>query len=517
MTIERTPMAQPITAFIPSSGGAHTALLVERLRASGAVRRIFLLSSGEAPAALPGTRRIAVPSLTSSAAMREVVRHTTSGHALLVLADTGVELGQSALQRLSGVAAGTGAGVTYADYWDRKGGVRVPHPLTEYQSGSVRDDFAFGAMVLLDATAMKRAARECATAGYRFAGWYELRLALSRHAPVVRVAEYLYTKEETDLRSSGEKLFDYVDPRNRAVQVEMEFAATDHLKRIGAYLKPRFAPVTFRPRGFAVQASVVIPVRNRVRTIGDAVGSVLRQQAQFPFNLIVVDNHSDDGTTDILRTLAAGDARVIHHVPARTDLGIGGCWNEAVAHPLCGMFAVQLDSDDLYRDGTTLQRIVDAFHKEKCAMVIGSYQMTNFQLEEIPPGVIDHREWTPDNGRNNALRINGLGAPRAFYTPVLRGIGFPNVSYGEDYAVALAVSRHYQIGRIYEPVYLCRRWEGNSDADLDITKQNLFNHYKDKVRTFEIMARQRMNAAGRGRKPGGRKAAARTNARRRPS
>jgi glycosyltransferase involved in cell wall biosynthesis len=320
---------------------------------------------------------------------------------------------------------------------------------------------------------------------------------MSRHAPVVRIAEYLYTKAETDARRSGEKQFDYVDPRNRAVQVEMEFAATDHLKRIGAYLKPRFTPVSFRDGGFPVEASVVIPVRNRARTVGDAVASVLRQRPSFPFNVIVVDNHSDDGTTEILRDLAAGDGRVVHHVPQRTDLGIGGCWNEAVHHPLCGRFAVQLDSDDLYRDETTLQRMVDSFRAEKCAMVIGSYQMTNFQLQEIPPGVIDHKEWTPDNGRNNALRINGLGAPRAFYTPILRRIKVPNVSYGEDYAVGLAISREYRIGRIYEPVYLCRRWEGNSDADLDIAKQNAYNHYKDKVRTFEILARRRMNARGR--------------------
>ena len=237
----------------------------------------------------------------------------------------------------------------------------------------------------------------------------------------------------------------------------------------------------------------MIPVRNRVRTVGEAVESVLRQKADFDFNVIVVDNHSTDGTTDLLRTLAAKDARVLHVIPDREDLGIGGCWNEAAHHPRCGRFAVQLDSDDLYKDGTTLQRVVDAFYRDRCAMVIGSYQMTNFQLEPIPPGVIDHKEWTPENGRNNALRINGLGAPRAFFTPVLRAIKIPNVSYGEDYALGLAISREYQIGRIYEPIYLCRRWEGNSDADLDIARLNAFNFYKDKVRTFEVMARIRLN------------------------
>ncbi|HCV43282.1 MAG TPA: glycosyl transferase, partial [Bacteroidetes bacterium] len=237
---------------------------------------------------------------------------------------------------------------------------------------------------------------------------------------------------------------------------------------------------------------VIIPVKNRIKTIGDAVGSALNQKTEFPFNVIIVDNHSTDGTTDVLQSFASKDARMLHLIPRREDLGIGGCWNEAVHHAKCGRFAVQLDSDDLYKDETTLQRIVDTFWQERCAMVVGSYQMVNFNLEEIPPGVIDHREWTPENGRNNALRINGLGAPRAFFTPILRQINFPNVGYGEDYAVGLAISREYQIGRIFEPIYLCRRWEGNSDADLDIAKQNAFNFYKDKLRTFEIMARNRL-------------------------
>jgi glycosyltransferase involved in cell wall biosynthesis len=274
----------------------------------------------------------------------------------------------------------------------------------------------------------------------------------------------------------------------------MEQVATDHLKRIGAYLRPDFKPVKFDEGHFEVEASVIIPVKNREKTIADAVGSVLKQNASFPFNCIIVDNHSTDGTTKILRDFVKKDERVIHVIPERTDLGIGGCWNEGVHHLQCGRFAVQLDSDDLYKDETTLQKVVDCFRKEKCAMVIGSYQMTNFKLEEIPPGVIDHKEWTPDNGRNNALRINGLGAPRAFYTPLLRKLNVPNVSYGEDYALGLMLSREYQIGRIYEPVYLCRRWEGNTDADIDITKSNTFNAYKDKLRTFEILARQKKNA-----------------------
>jgi glycosyltransferase involved in cell wall biosynthesis len=287
---------------------------------------------------------------------------------------------------------------------------------------------------------------------------------------------------------------------------------TEHLKQIGAWLKPRFKTPNLDGVAFQTEASVIIPVKNRVQTVGDAVSSVLKQQTTFPFNLIVVDNHSTDGTTDLLRSFAQKDNRMVHLIPERQDLLIGGCWNEAIMHPACGRFAVQLDSDDIYSDETALQKIVDAFHREKCAAVIGSYRMTNFKLEEIPPGVIDHREWTPDNGRNNALRIQGLGAPRAYYTPIIRGIRFPNVSYGEDYAAVLAVSREYQIARIYEPIYLCRRWEGNSDAGIDVVKQNAFNLYKDKLRTFEIMARQRMNkgakaAASAAKKPQPAKAA----------
>jgi hypothetical protein len=374
---------------------------------------------------------------------------------------------------------------------------RTPHPVIEYQEGSIRDDFNFGSLLLLHTKTVKAAERQICRTGYSFAGWYSLRLGIARRAPLVRVGEFLYSKIEGDLRKSGEKQYDYVDPRNRKVQIEMEDAATFHLKKVGGYLAPTFSRVRTDRGDFPVEASVIIPVRNRVRTIGDAIGSVLKQETPFSFNCIIVDNHSTDGTTEVVKDATARDARVVHLVPERLDLGIGGCWNRAIHDERCGRFAVQLDSDDLYKDGSTLRRIVETFHAEKCAMVVGAYQMTNFQLEEIPPGVVDHREWTPENGRNNALRINGLGAPRAFFTPVLRAIDIPNVSYGEDYAVGLAISRDYQIGRIYDPLYLCRRWEGNSDADLDITRLNLFNHYKDKVRTFELKARQRKNEAAR--------------------
>ncbi len=486
-------MPKPITAFLPYSGQQFTKTTIEQLQQSGLVERVFLFVTGTDDVHVPGCDSIAVPSLTGSKAMSMMARKASTPYTMLILHDTEIDFGQFGVDRFAGTARSTDAGMVYSDYYDIKLGVRTPHPVIDYQLGSVRDDFNFGSVVLLDSARLKEAAAQLAGTEYLYAGWYAIRLAVSRAAQLLRIGEFLYSKIESDLRKSGERQFDYVDPRNRQVQIEMEIAATDHLRKIKAYLKPQFKEVNLKQQNFPNEASVVIPVRNRVKTIGDAVESVLRQSANFPFNLIVVDNHSSDGTTELLRGFATRDNRLVHIIPTRQDLGIGGCWNEAVHHHSCGRFSVQLDSDDLYKDETTLQRIVDTFHAEKCGMVIGSYQMTNFKLEEIPPGVIDHKEWTPDNGRNNALRINGLGAPRAFFTPLLREIKVPNVSYGEDYAVGLAISREYQIGRIYEPVYLCRRWEGNSDADLDITKQNQFNLYKDKVRTFEILARQELN------------------------
>ena len=322
---------------------------------------------------------------------------------------------------------------------------------------------------------------------YEWGALYDLRLRMKK---IVHVNEYLYTEVETDTRKSGEKQFDYVDPKNRAVQIEMEQICTEHLKRIGAYLEPKFKDVEFTG-GFPVAASVVIPVYNRVRTVKDAVESALSQKCDFPFNVIVVDNHSTDGTTKLLEEIAAKDDRLIHIVPAKYDLGIGGCWNLAVHDEACGEFAVQLDSDDVYSGTDTLAKIVSAFREQNCAMVVGTYQMTDFDMQPIPPGVIDHREWTEENGRNNALRINGLGAPRAFWTPLLRTINLPNTSYGEDYALGLRISREYRIGRIYDVLYCCRRWEGNSDAALDIERVNANNLYKDRIRTWELAARMK--------------------------
>ncbi len=488
---------KPITAFLPYTGEPFTRETVEFLRKSGLVERVVLLAVGEDLPNIEGCLSVPVASLHGSKTMAVLAKQTKTPYALLLLHDTQIDFGQFGIERFLRVAEETGAGMVFADYFDMKEGKRTPHPVIEYQSGSLRDDFNFGSVVLLRSAGVKRAAADLKGGKLVFAGWYALRLALSRRAPLVRVGEFLYSKVESDVRKSGERLFDYVDPKNRQVQIEMERAVTGHLKKIGAYLKPGFAKIKLDEGEFPVEASVIIPVKNRTKTVGEAVESVLKQQTTFPFNVIVVDNHSTDGTTDVLRALAARDSRVLHVIPERLDLGIGGCWNEGAHHGRCGRFAVQLDSDDLYKDGTTLQRVVDTFKRERCAMVIGSYQMTNFALEPIPPGVIEHREWTPANGRNNALRINGLGAPRAFYTPVLRKIKIPNVSYGEDYALGLAISREFQIGRIYEPIYLCRRWEGNSDADLDVNRLNGFNFYKDKIRTFEVMARIKKNRTAR--------------------
>lgn len=424
---------------------------------------------------------------TSSEAIKRLATEATGDYTLLYIKDTEVVWGYLAQERMKQVMDATGAAMVYADRYVIKDGQREQAPVIDYQKGSLRDDFDFGAVVMIRTSVLKEAASRM-KANYRYAGFYDLRLKLSQRYEFVHINEYLYTEQEKDLRLSGQKQFDYVDPRNRERQIEMEQACTEHLKEIGAYLEPQFKNVDFNQEAFEVEASVIIPVRNRVKTVKDAINSVLSQVADFPFNVIVVDNHSTDGTTEVIAKLAA-DKRVIHVIPERTDLGIGGCWNMGIHHPQCGKFAIQLDSDDLYSDEHTLSKMVSAFYEQQCAMVIGTYRMTDFDLNTLPPGIIDHKEWTPENGRNNALRINGLGAPRAFYTPVIRQIGFPNTSYGEDYAVGLAISRHYQIGRVYDVVYLCRRWSGNSDAALNAFQVNANNLYKDRIRTWELKAR----------------------------
>lgn len=422
-----------------------------------------------------------------SETIREIAAETNTDYALVYTKTTTLELGYLALERLLQIAQDTEAGMVYADHFQVKGDEQVKAPVIDYQKGSLRDDFDFGSVLFFNAKALKESVSRM-TESYLHAGLYDLRLKLSQRYALVHANEYLYSEVEEDNRKSGEKQFDYVDPRNRDRQIEMEKACTQHLKEIGGYLEPNFKDIDFNQGDFEVEASVIIPVRNRAATISAAIESVLKQQTSFKFNIIIIDNHSTDGTTEAIDAFKA-DERVVHLVPERNDLGIGGCWNYGVNDARCGKFAVQLDSDDLYKDEHTLQTIVNAFYEQKCAMVIGSYMMTDFDLNELPPGVIDHKEWTPDNGRNNALRINGLGAPRAFYTPVLRAIGLPNTSYGEDYAMGLNISRQYQIGRIYDVLYLCRRWGGNSDAALSIEKVNANNLYKDRIRTWELEAR----------------------------
>jgi len=429
-------------------------------------------------------------SFTSTATIKAVAAASRGKYTLLYTKAQPLNLGQFGLERMVQMADDAGAGMVYSDYFEMKDGQLQPSPVIEYQAGSLRDDFNFGSVLLYNTAALKAAAARMDKV-YNFAALYDLRLKVSQNHSLVRLPEFLYTEVETDTRKSGQKMFDYVDPKNRQVQIEMEQACTQHLKDIGAFLEPKFRSIAFEKTDFPVEASVIIPVRNRVKTIADAIKSVLSQQTEFDFNLIIIDNHSTDGTTELVKSIAAGDKRLIHIIPERKDLGIGGCWNAGVMDPRCGKFSVQLDSDDLYINDHVLTKIVRAFYDQQCAMVVGSYQMVNFKLEEIPPGLIDHKEWTPDNGRNNALRINGLGAPRAFYTAVLRDVKVPNTSYGEDYALGLNISRHYQIGRIYEPLYLCRRWDENSDASLDIQKLNAHNFYKDKIRTIEFLARQR--------------------------
>ncbi|MDL2323205.1 glycosyltransferase family 2 protein [Bacteroidales bacterium OttesenSCG-928-A17] len=424
--------------------------------------------------------------------LKQLMSSIETKYTLIYPTGKSVRWKNGALERLIRLAEDSDAILLYADFFAEKEGLFFPHPLNDYQPGSIRDDFDFGPAVLYKTSFLKQIVSQMDDS-LQYSALYDLRLRVSQFQLPLHIPEYLYFAEETDRRKSGEKQFDYVDPRNREVQIEREKVCTKYLKEIGAYLKPEFLDLPKIEAIFPVKASVIIPVKNRERTIADAIRSALSQQTDFDFNVLVVDNYSTDQTTNIIRDLQKNNSNLIWICPDSPDHGIGGCWNVAVNHSLCGEYVVQLDSDDLYSDEATLSKIIDKFETEKSAMVIGSYRMVNFNLEEIPPGVIDHKEWTPDNGRNNALRINGLGAPRAFYTPVLRENPFPDVSYGEDYATCLAISRNYQISRIYEPLYLCRRWEDNTDADLPIEKINMHNRYKDFIRTNEIRARINKN------------------------
>ncbi|MBI5807357.1 MAG: glycosyltransferase family 2 protein [Ignavibacteriales bacterium] len=479
-----------ISVYLPFSGAQYNFDLLKELKNNKLIKKIFLLTQNSQIEIPNGCEVLSVENLTSSKTIDSILKSDDSNYVLLFTQDSHYELGQFAIERFYNVINSTQAAMVYSNYLAVNENSIVRHPVNDYQLGSLRDDFDFGSLLFINRNYCQSFLSE---EEYKFAGLYELRLHLSRQSEFIRIPEFLYTTIETDTRKSGVKQFDYVNPKNRDVQIEMEKVVTSHLKKINAYLKPNFKKVEFKDDDFEFEATVVIPVKNRVSTIADAINSVLSQKANFKFNCIVVDNYSTDGTTEKIKEIASKDERLIHVIPERKDLGIGGCWNEALQNKNCGRFEIQLDSDDIYANENTIQIVVDTFRKEKCAMVVGTYRMTNFKLEEIPPGIVDHKEWTPDNGRNNALRINGLGAPRAFYTPILREYKIPNVSYGEDYAVGLMISRDYQIGRIYEPIYLCRRWEGNSDAALDIDKQNIYNEYKDRIRTIEVLARIRKN------------------------
>ena len=481
-------MNRKVDCFLAFSNEEASQKLVNQFRESALVNKVYVLS--KLPVNLENCEQILVEENGSCSTIRHIAKMVQSDFALLALAESTVELGQGAIDRLVQVAEYSDAPMVYSDYMEMKNGILTEHPVIDYQLGSLRDDFNFGPVRFYRAEVLK-AFRYENYEMLKYAGRYALRLRASRMGELVHIPEYLFMQVETDTRSSGEKQFDYVKASAREYQLEMEQVCTAHLRDIGALLLAPFPETSFT-EDFDTEVSIIIPVRNRVTTIRDAIVSVLIQKTTFRFNLIVVDNYSTDGTAEILNEYSE-QGKLIHIVPERKDLGIGGCWNEAVFHPACGKFCVQLDSDDLYVDENTLQSIVDKFYEENCAMVIGSYRMTNFNLEEIPPGVIDHREWTDDNGPNNALRINGLGAPRAFYTPILRQIRVPNVSYGEDYALGLAISGKYRIGRLYQPVYLCRRWEDNTDASLDANKMNIHNLYKDRIRTFELQARIQRN------------------------
>jgi len=485
-----------ITAAIFSFNNNITEKIISNLRETELVKEIIIISDYEI-----GDNISLVKSNHpfGGETIRKVIEQVSTKYLIFIIGNRVIEIKGDGVEKFISEAEKANTGWIYSDYNEKKGGEIFPYSLIDYHLGSIRDDFDFGQCFLVNAELAKHCLPDLFSKKNKllYSGLYDLRLTISRKSSLLRISEPLYSVKILEESSESEKMFEYVDPKNRQVQIEMEDVATHHLKETGAYINSSNKKSVSFEENFNYEASIVIPVKNRVNTIGDAIKSTLKQKTKFNFNIIVVDNHSDDGTTELLSNISSEDRRVVYIIPERTDLEIGGCWNEAIFHPQCGKFVVQLDSDDLYLDENTLQKIVNKFYEENCAMVIGSYKLTNFNLKEIPPGIIYHREWTDENGHNNALRINGLGAPRAFYTPIIREVKFPNVSYGEDYAVALVISRQYKIARIYEPVYLCRRWEGNTDASLSIEKLNSNNFYKDSLRTKEIELRQELNRSNK--------------------
>ena len=472
-------MTKLIDCFLPQGNAEETRRNVEELKSYDTVATVNVVEGN----------------IKASATLKDIANKATAPYTLLYLKSQFIKLGYLALDRMITLGDITEAGMIYADHYNLAAdGTRSDAPVIDYQMGSLRDDFNFGSVILFRTESLKAAANMM-KADYQAAGFYDLRLKIAEKFRIEHINEYLYSEVELDTRKTGEKLFDYVDPKNRASQIEMEQAATEYLKEVGGYLKPGFKDIDITEGEFPVEMTVMIPVRNRIRTIRDAINSALEQKTTFKYNVFVVENgpecHSTDGTTEAVQEY--DDPRLVHVITERRDLGVGGSWNLAAHDPRCGRFIVQLDSDDVYLDENTLQKFYDAFQEQKVATIIGTYVLSDINKNVLPPGKIDHAEWTPDNGRNNALRINGLGAPRAFFTPVLRDIPMPNVNYGEDYALGLAISRHYLIGRIYDPLYCCRRWDDNSDGDLSIEKENKNNTYKDRIRTWELQARIAMN------------------------
>ncbi len=487
-----------IDCYIPYRSASQVRGTLASLSREDEINSVTLLCTPESEPLqggdLEGCPSLFSTSLRSTDILGKIAKASAAPYTLIYTKYTELSFGQYSLERFLSIAEDTHAAMVYSDHFNVKDALRSAAPVIDCQMGALRDDFDFGSVLIYRTDALKEAVSRM-DVDYEAAGLYDLRLKVSQKGKLEHISEYLYYDTELDTRKSGEKLFDYVDPKNRGVQIEMEKACTRHLMDIGGYLAPTFKHIEFSDEPFEYEASVVIPCKNRVRTIGDALKSALNQKTTFKYNVIVVDDNSDDGTVDVIKSFLSDD-KLIYIAQDPTWHGIGGNWNSALHHPKCGKFALQLDSDDMYSDDTVVQRFVDAFYEQNCAMVVGTYRLTDIDLNILPPGVIDHREWTPENGRNNALRINGLGAPRGFYTPLLRTLNFPPTKYGEDYAVGLRVSREYQIGRIYEVMYNCRRWDSNSDAALDVEKVNANNFYKDKVRTWELKARIIANGGG---------------------
>lgn len=485
---------RPLTVVCSHTAGPFFLPALKVLSGSELVEEVLIVSHEPVPDIIPRCSVLNAGPFASRETLRMILARIRTEHLLIIPPSRPVSIGPETLGKIFVAARSQDACLTYSDFYDETGNKKTLHPLNDYQYGSVRDDFDFGSLVLLNVRDIRDALDKYGPVpSVRHAALYDLRLKVSIGNVVHHIKEPLYSVITHKKARDGEPHFAYVDPRNQVLQREMETVFTDHLKRIGAWLPPEgLRRASVAEQSFPVEASVVIPVRNRKGTVADAVQSALTQDTEFPFNVIVVDNHSTDGTSKVIAGLAAREKKLKHIIPARQDLGIGGCWNEALFSDLCGRYAIQLDSDDLYENPLVLGTIVDTLRDGSYAMVVGSYTIVNERLEQIPPGLIDHREWTDGNGHNNALRINGLGAPRAFDTAVMRGIGFLNVSYGEDYAAALSICRQYHIGRIYESLYLCRRWSGNTDAALSIEASNRNDAFKDSIRTEEILKRQKI-------------------------